>query len=621
MREMIVRSGSMNLVSDSHTRYGAMGSLSIGEGGPELVKTMLGKDYEMDYPDVIGVLLKNAPQPWIGPMDVALAIIGAVFKKNFVKNKVLEFFGPGISSLSMDFRNGVDTMTTESACLSSIWQTDDKVDEYFRIHGRVSDAKRLCPSDVALYDGVVEIDLAEVKPMIALPFHPSNVYPIEDVIANLAAILDEVEKEAKKIFEHNNIAYDLQSKAEGGKLHVDQGIVAGCAAGSFENLFLMSRMSEYRGMPLREFEMSLYPASQPIYYELNRLGAINVLMRHGAKVKTAFCGPCFGAGDTPANNSLSLRHVTRNFPNREGSDPTKSQVAFVALADARTIAATAFNGGFLTTAEHYAEIFKVPEYHFEATIYQGVVHNSFNRALPEIPIEFGPSIKDWPDMFPLPQHLFLRVASVIRDEVTTTDELIPSGETASYRSDPYRISEYTLIRKDPSYRERAKFIRDIEQSRIAGDIAVCAPIYDLLRTVETSRQIGAFARDTGLGSVLYAKRPGDGSAREYAASCQRVLGGLANVCLEYATKRYRSNCINWGILPFTFEEDPVDLETDDYIYVPNVRSGVENGMQVFPAFVVRRRNCRSIILHMDVLAETERQILLAGSLINFYKNI
>ena len=621
MRENIINAGDMSIVSDSHTRYGALGSLSIGEGGPELAKAMLGKDYELDYPPVVGVYLENAPKPWVGPMDVSLALISAVFSDGFAKNKVLEFIGPGVSNLSMDFRNGIDTMTTESACLSSIWQTDEKTELYYAEHGRKEGYHYLVPAQSAMYDGMIKIDLAKVEPMLALPFHPSNVFTVKEVLENPGDIIAKVEENGKRTFENNDVSFKLHDKIQNGVLHFDQAVVAGCCAGSFENIYLMSRIARQSRKGLGEIQLNIYPASQPISYELNRIGASAALMERGAIVKTAFCGPCFGAGDTPANNALSIRHVTRNFPNREGSNPLMGQVASVVLADARTIAATAFNRGFLTSAEAYAEVLEAPEYRFNAEIYKNVVYNGFRKAEPETEMELGPSIKDWPHMQALGDNLLLRTAAVILDEVTTTDELIPSGETASYRSDPYKISEYTLIRKDPLYRGRAKEMRTMEQARQNHDFSDCKEAFRLLNDAGLCDSEEEFMQKTEIGSVIYAKRPGDGSAREYAASCQRVLGGLANICIEYATKRYRSNCINWGILPFKMAEDPTTLQVGDYVYVPQVRKGIENGTERFKAYLLRESSVHEIELRMDALNPIEKDTLLNGCLINYYKNL
>lgn len=621
MREMIINSGDMSIVSDSHTRYGTQGSLSIGEGGPELAKAMLGKYYEIDYPEVIAVFLTGTPKPWVGPMDVALSIIGKVFRNNFVKNKVLEFVGPGLKSLSMDFRNGIDTMTTESACLSSIWATDERTREYFEIHNRPEGYRKMKPGNTALYDGVVEVNLDSVVPMIALPFHPSNAYPLADVIADPEYYLGLVEAEAGKVFENNpDIRLDLKSKIVDGKIKVDQAAIAGCAAGSFENICAVDQIARKLDNGLGTFPLNIYPASQPIMYELNRAGVLNDLMGYGARVKTAFCGPCFGASDAPGNNDFCIRHSTRNFPNREGSNPATGQIASVALMDSRSIAATAFNGGYLTSAETCPVEFEIPEYHFNGKIYGNIVYNGFGKAKPETEIVYGPSIKDWPEMSGLTENLLLKVASVIRDEVTTTDELIPSGETASHRSNPYKISEYTLIRKDPAYVGNAKAVQVYEKARINGDRNKTAEFYRVLKSAGVETPVEELMGNTGIGTVLYAKRPGDGSAREYAASCQKVLGGLANICIEYATKRYRSNCVNWGILPFTSPEPEISLAVGEYVYLPGIRRAVEEGATAVEATVIGTDgSTRKMELELKDVTEAEKKVLLAGSLINFYK--
>ena len=621
MREMIINSGDMSIVSDSHTRYGTQGSLSIGEGGPELAKAMLGKYYEIDYPEVIAVFLTGTPKPWVGPMDVALSIIGKVFRNNFVKNKVLEFVGPGLKSLSMDFRNGIDTMTTESACLSSIWATDERTREYFEIHNRPEGYRKMKPGNAALYDGVVEVNLDSVVPMIALPFHPSNAYPLADVIADPEYYLRLVEAEAGKVFENNpDIRLDLKSKIVDGKIKVDQAAIAGCAAGSFENICAVDQIARKLDNGLGTFPLNIYPASQPIMYELNRAGVLNDLMGYGARVKTAFCGPCFGASDAPGNNDFCIRHSTRNFPNREGSNPATGQIASVALMDSRSIAATAFNGGYLTSAETCPVEFEIPEYHFNGKIYENIVYNGFGKAKPETEIVYGPSIKDWPEMSGLTENLLLKVASVIRDEVTTTDELIPSGETASHRSNPYKISEYTLIRKDPAYVGNAKAVQVYEKARINGDRNKTAEFYRVLKSAGVETPVEELMGNTGIGTVLYAKRPGDGSAREYAASCQKVLGGLANICIEYATKRYRSNCVNWGILPFTSPEPEISLAVGEYVYLPGIRRAVEEGATAVEATVIGTDgSTRKMELELKDVTEAEKKVLLAGSLINFYK--
>ena len=621
MREMIVKSGGMSIVSDSHTRYGTQGSISIGEGGPELAKAMLGKYYEIEYPGVIAVFLTGKPKPWVGPMDVALSIIGKVFKNNFVKNKILEFVGPGVSSMSMDFRNGIDTMTTESACLSSVWATDEQTKRYFEIHKRPDDFKEMKPGHAAMYDGIVEINLDTIVPMIALPFHPSNAYPLADVIADPEKYMTLTEKEAERVFENNkDIHLDLHSKIRNGKIKVDQAAIAGCAAGSFENIFAVDQIAKKMNHGLGTFPFNIYPASQPIMYELNKIGVLNDLMNYGVRVKTAFCGPCFGASDAPGNNDFCIRHSTRNFPNREGSNPANGQIASVALMDSKSIAATAFNGGYLTSAEDCPAVYETPEYEFNEHIYDNIVYNGFGKAKPETEIVYGPSIKDWPKMPALTENLLLQVASVIRDEVTTTDELIPSGETASYRSNPYKISEFTLIRKDPQYVGRAKAAQEFEKARVAGDKEKAGTFYQVLKAVGVDTPVEELMKTTGIGSVLYAKRPGDGSAREYAASCQKVLGGLANICIEYATKRYRSNCVNWGILPFTCPEKEIVLEPGEYLYLPGIRKAVEDGATRFTAKVIGKDGAvRDLELELNGVTEAEKKVLLAGSLINSYK--
>lgn len=621
MREMIVKSGGMSIVSDSHTRYGTQGSISIGEGGPELAKAMLGKYYEIEYPGVIAVFLTGKPKPWVGPMDVALSIIGKVFKNNFVKNKILEFVGPGVSSMSMDFRNGIDTMTTESACLSSVWATDEQTKRYFEIHKRPDDFKEMKPGHAAMYDGIVEINLDTIVPMIALPFHPSNAYPLADVIADPEKYMTLTEKEAERVFENNkDIHLDLHSKIQNGKIKVDQAAIAGCAAGSFENIFAVDQIAKKMNHGLGTFPFNIYPASQPIMYELNKIGVLNDLMNYGVRVKTAFCGPCFGASDAPGNNDFCIRHSTRNFPNREGSNPANGQIASVALMDSKSIAATAFNGGYLTSAEDCPAVYETPEYEFNEHIYDNIVYNGFGKAKPETEIVYGPSIKDWPKMPALTENLLLQVASVIRDEVTTTDELIPSGETASYRSNPYKISEFTLIRKDPQYVGRAKAAQEFEKARVAGDKEKAGEFYQVLKAAGVDTSVDELMKTTGIGSVLYAKRPGDGSAREYAASCQKVLGGLANICIEYATKRYRSNCVNWGILPFTCPEAEINLEPGEYLYLPGIRKAVEGGATKFTAKVIGKDgSVRDLELDLNGVTEAEKKVLLAGSLINSYK--
>lgn len=627
MREMIVKGGSMAIVSDSHTRYGTQGSLSIGEGGPEIAKAMLNRPYELRYPKVVGVYLDGAPKAWVGPMDVALTLIGAVFKNGFVKNKVLEFVGPGVASLSMDFRNGIDTMTTESACLTSVWETDDVVREDFKVHDREQDYKKLAPQDKALYDSFIYLDLSTVEPMIAIPYHPSNAFPLKEVIAQPEKYMKMVEENAKSVFENTpDIHPDMVGKIQkNGRILVDQAAIAGCAAGSFENIFAVDQVARYTQKGLGMFPLNIYPASQPILTELNRTGIANDLMTYGVRLKTAFCGPCFGASDCPENNAFVLRHSTRNFPNREGSKPNMGQVASAALMDSKSIAATVFNGGQLTSAEEMKDAFTtgtLPEFHFNKAIYDHVVYNGFGKAQPETEIIYGPSIKDWPKMEALTDNLLLEVASVIRDEVTTTDELIPSGETASYRSNPYKLSEFTLLRKDPSYVGKAKAVQQYEKARLSGDKATAAKFYAVLEKVgvPVEQELDSLLKTTGIGSVLYAKRPGDGSAREYAASCQKVLGGLANICIEYATKRYRSNCVNWGMLPFTNPDQEINLTPGDVIWLPGIRKVVAEGGNALDATVIAQDgSIRPLHLDLKDLTAGERKTLLAGSMINVFK--
>ncbi|WP_281738810.1 hydratase [Acidaminococcus fermentans] len=627
MREMIVKGGSMAIVSDSHTRYGSQGCLAIGEGGPEVAKAMLDKTYELKYPEVVGIYLTGSIKPWVGPMDVALTLIGATFKNGFVKNRILEFFGPGIASLSMDTRNGIDTMTTESACLTSIWETDDKVREDYRIHDREADYKHLVPGDKAYYDRLIHIDLSTVEPMIALPYHPSNAFPLKDVIARPEKYMKYVEDNAKTVFENNpDIHPDMLSKIQkNGRIRVDQAAIAGCAAGSFENISYVDQVAKAENRGLGMFPLNIYPASQPVLTELNKDGIVNDLMTEGVQVKTAFCGPCFGASDCPENNAFVLRHSTRNYPNREGSKPNMGQVASAALMDSKSIAATAFNGGYLTSAEEIKDVFKpedIPAFTFNKKIYDNVVYNGFGKAQPETEIVYGPFIKDWPAMEHLTDNLLLQVASVIRDEVTTTDELIPSGETASYRSNPYKISEFTLLRKDPKYVGRAKDAQAYEKARLSGDRKTAAEFYAPLKNVgiDVDKNLDTLLATTGIGSVLYAKRPGDGSAREYAASCQKVLGGLANICIEYATKRYRSNCVNWGMLPFTNPDDNIDLKVGEWVWLPNIREIVaENKGGIDATVIGTDGSTRTLHLDLKILNDTERKTLLAGSMINLFK--
>ena len=619
MREMIVKSGDMSIVSDSHTRYGTQGSVSIGEGGPELAKAMLGKYYEIDYPEVIGVFMTGAPKPWVGPMDVALSIIGKVFKNNFVKNKVLEFIGPGVSSMSMDFRNGIDTMTTESACLSSVWATDDKVKEYFEIHKRPNDFKRMQQGDAALYDGIVEINLDTIVPMIALPFHPSNAYEIDYLYENLEDILRETEKAADQVAEGRAHFTLLDKITKDGKLQVQQGIIAGCAGGNYTNVVEAAHALKGKNIGDGEFYLSVYPSSQPVYTDLDRKGLLADLMDAGAIIRSAFCGPCFGAGDTPANNALSIRHTTRNFPNREGSKPGNGQMSAVALMDARSIAATAANGGKLTSAETMDCWGDIPEYNYEDRAYKARVYNGYNKAELDSELRFGPNIKDWPEMEALSENILLKVSSKILDEVTTTDELIPSGETSSYRSNPLGLAEFTLSRRDPEYVGRAKAVQAMEKERLAG--TVNTEIAEVMKVVNTiPGQENVKAADVEIGSTIYANKPGDGSAREQAASCQRVLGALANITQEYATKRYRSNCMNWGMLPFHLKGEPTMFDVDDYIYIPNIRTALEGDLTDIPAYVIKNGKAEEIHLYIQPMTENERRIVQAGCLINFNRN-
>ena len=569
-REMLAGGGKMILGSDSHTRYGALGTMAMGEGGPELVKQLLNRTYDINMPGVIGIYLKGKPVKGVGPQDVALAIIGAVFEKGYVNNKVMEFVGPGVSNLSADFRIGVDVMTTETTCLSSIWRTDDKIKEFYEIHGRSEDFKELNPGKVAYYDGIVEVDLDKIKPIIAMPFHPSNTYTIEEVNANLDDILADVEKRALVSLD-GAVDYSLRDKVHDGKLYVDQGIIAGCAGGGYENICAAANILKGASIGSDEFTLSVYPASTPIYMELVKNGAVADLMQTGAIVKTAFCGPCFGAGDTPANNAFSIRHSTRNFPNREGSKLQNGQISSVALMDARSIAATAANKGYLTPATDVEASDFIPKYHFDKTIYDNRVFDSKGVADPSVEIQFGPNIKDWPEMSALPQNMLLKVVSEIHDPVTTTDELIPSGETSSYRSNPLGLAEFALSRKDPAYVGLAKEVQKAQKAIEAGEDAAEAfpEVKDILETVKES-YADVTQDNLGIGSTIFAVKPGDGSAREQAASCQKVLGGWANIANEYATKRYRSNLINWGMLPFTIDKGELPFKNKDYIFVPDV---------------------------------------------------
>lgn len=624
-REMLAGGGKMILGSDSHTRYGALGTMAVGEGGPELVKQLLSKTYDIDMPGVVGVYLTGTPQKGVGPQDVALAIIGEVFDRGYVKNKVMEFVGPGVSNLSVDFRIGVDVMTTETTCLSSIWRTDDKVKEFYAIHGRCEEYKELNPGVVAYYDGMIEIDLSQIKPMIAMPFHPSNTYTIEELNANLMDILDDCEKRAEVSFD-GAVKLDLKSKVRNGRLYVDQGIIAGCAGGGFENICDAADILRGASIGPDEFTLSVYPASTPIYMELVKNGAVATLMQTGAIVKTAFCGPCFGAGDTPANNAFSIRHSTRNFPNREGSKVQKGQVASVALMDARSIAATAANKGYLTAATDVDVEYSKPKYFFDKTIYENRVFDSRGVADPGVEIQFGPNIKDWPAMSALPENMVLKVVSEIHDPVTTTDELIPSGETSSFRSNPLGLAEFALSRKDPLYVGRAKEIQKAQKALEAGECPVEAldelkPVMEAIGAAFPDKKFGeGQAKGTlGFGSTIFAVKPGDGSAREQAASCQKVLGGWANIAHEYATKRYRSNLINWGMLPFIIPEGELPFQNLDYLFLPDIRAAVEEKKSEIAAYVVEGTQLKEFTLGLGAMTDDEREIILKGCLINYYR--
>ena len=618
-REMLAGGGKMILGSDSHTRYGALGTMAMGEGGPELVKQLLSKTYDINMPGVVGVYMTGAPIPGVGPQDVALAIIGAVFKNGFVKNKVMEFVGPGVSNLSADFRIGVDVMTTETTCLSSIWRTDDKIEEFYAIHGRSEDYKELNPGPVAYYDGMLVVELDKIRPMIAMPFHPSNTYTIDELNANLMDILDDVEKKAQ-ISLDGKIDFTLKDKVRDGKLYVEQGIIAGCAGGGFENICAAADILKGASIGADAFTLSVYPASTPIYMELAKNGTLATLIETGAIVKTAFCGPCFGAGDTPANNAFSIRHSTRNFPNREGSKIQNGQISSVALMDARSIAATAANKGRLTPATEYAGTYSNPKYYFDGTIYKNRVFDSKGVADPSVEIQFGPNIKDWPQMPALAENLILKVVSEIHDPVTTTDELIPSGETSSFRSNPLGLAEFTLSRKDPAYVGRAKEVQVAEKAIQNGECPAEAlpelkPVFEAVHT----KYPQVDKTNVGVGSTIFAVKPGDGSAREQAASCQKVLGGWANIANEYATKRYRSNLINWGMLPFLIPEGDLPFANGDYLFIPDVRKTVEEKWDSITAYKVGEE-LTPFTLTLGELTDDEREIILKGCLINYYRN-
>ena len=618
-REMLAGGGKMLLGSDSHTRYGALGTMAMGEGGPELVKQLLNRTYDIPMPGVVAVYLTGKPNKGVGPQDVALAIIGAVFGNGYVNNKVMEFVGDGVANLSADFRIGIDVMTTETTCLSSIWTTDDKIKDFYDIHKRPQDFKELKPDAVAYYDGMVYVDLSKIKPMIAMPFHPSNVYTIDELNANLMDILDDVEKKALVSLDNNKVKYTLKDKVHNGRLYVEQGVIAGCAGGGFENICDAADILRGKYIGADEFSLSVYPSSQPVFMELVKNGRIADLMETGATIRSAFCGPCFGAGDVPPNNGLSIRHSTRNFPNREGSKVTSGQIASVALMDARSIAATAANKGYLTSAENVDVDFTKPKYFFDSTIYENRVYNGVGKPDSDVEIKFGPNIKDWPAMSALTDDIVIKVVSEIHDPVTTTDELIPSGETSSFRSNPLGLAEFTLSRKDPEYVGRAKAVSKAEKARVAGEdiFTACPEVKDIFEKINAKFDVKP--ENTQIGSMIYAVKPGDGSAREQAASCQKVLGGFANIAKEYATKRYRSNLINWGMLPFIYDEDELPFKNGDYIFVKDIKKSVEDKIDTIKAYVVGDE-MKEFELHLGKLTDAEREIIVKGCLINYYRS-
>jgi aconitate hydratase len=619
-REMLAGGGKMILGSDSHTRYGALGTMAMGEGGPELVKQLLSRTYDINMPGVVGIYLTGKPEKGVGPQDVALAIIGKVFANGYVNNKVMEFVGPGVENLSADFRIGIDVMTTETTCLSSIWKTDDTIKEFYEIHKRPADYKELAPGAVTYYDGMVEVDLSKIKPMIAMPFHPSNTYTIEELNANLDDILADVEKKALVSLD-GAVDYTLRDKVRNGRLYVEQGIIAGCAGGGYENICDARDILKGANIGADEFTLSVYPASTPIFMELAKNGTIADLLATGAVVKTAFCGPCFGAGDTPANNAFSIRHTTRNFPNREGSKLQNGQISSVALMDARSIAATAANKGYLTPATDMADVdYTKPKYYFDKTIYDNRVFDSKGVADESVEIKFGPNIKDWPEMSALPENMVLKVVSEIHDPVTTTDELIPSGETSSYRSNPLGLAEFALSRKDPAYVGRAKEVQKAQKAIEAKECPLevlpeLKPVMEAINRVYPEVGKG----NLGVGSTIFAVKPGDGSAREQAASCQKVLGGWANIANEYATKRYRSNLINWGMLPFLIDGEELPFKNGDYLFVPEIRKAIEDKLTEIKAYVVSGSDMKEFTLKMGELTDDERTIILKGCLINYYR--
>jgi len=623
MRESFAGCNKMILGSDSHTRYGALGTMAIGEGGPELVKQLLKKTYDIAYPEVVGVYLEGSPIPGVGPQDVALALIGRVFSEGFVKNKVLEFFGPGVEGLSIDYRFGIDVMTTETTCLSSVWKTDEKVKDYLTIHGRPDEYERMSPQAVAYYDRLIHIDLSKIRPMIALPFHPSNTYTIEELNNNPIEILKSVEAKAKQSF-GDAINYTLTDKVIKGKIHVEQGIIAGCSGGTYENIHLASKMIKDHSVGNEDFVLSVYPGSQPIFHTLTKDGSISTLMEAGANIKTAFCGPCFGAGDVPSNNALSIRHTTRNFPNREGSKPSEGQISSVALMDARSIAATAINKGILTSAtELVKDDISIETYSYNPTIYKNRIYNGYKKADKSIHLKYGPNIKDWPKMIQMPDNLLLEVVTVIHDDVTTTDELIPSGETSSYRSNPLRLAEFALSRKDPNYVPSAKSVQLLEKERldiINGNKTSDTMSNELKQAFKmTGLSVEEALQTTSIGSIIYANKPGDGSAREQAASVQKVLGGWGNIAVDYATKRYRSNLVNWGLLPFITQETDLDIQKGDYLYIKDIRSLMDTSEEELSISLIRGTSSVEHHLMLPSLTSKERAVLKAGCLMNFYK--
>ncbi len=625
MREMMAGCGKMILGSDSHTRYGALGTMAIGEGGGEIAKQLLQRTYDLRYPEVVAIYLEGCPKAGVGPQDVALAIIKAVFKNGMVKNKIMEFVGPGIANLTVDYRNGIDVMTTETTCLSSIWRTDDQVEEYYKIHGRSDAYQKLDPQEVSYYDGLVKVDLSRVEPMIALPFHPSNAWTISELNQNMTDILYQVETEGRKLIDNPNVTFQLTDKIVDGRLKVDQAVVAGCAGGTYENIVAMAQILGQKS--LGEFSLSVYPSSQPVFLELMNNRSIEKLTIAGASIRSAFCGPCFGAGDVPANHALSIRHTTRNFLNREGSKPDNGQLASVALMDARSIAATALHGGILTAATDVEIASAELPYTFNQEIYGNRIYQGFGTPHPEEELVFGPNIIPWPKIRSLPENLLLKVSAVLLDPVTTTDELIPSGETSSYRSNPLKLAEFTLSRRDPQYVHRAKAIQQIEKKRqeLLEQGQGFEEIEEFFLTTiadgQTPAQLQNIIRETGLGSIIFAIKPGDGSAREQAASCQRVLGGDANIAIEYATKRYRSNLMNWGMIPFTIDEtEKGKLSVDDLLYIPKIRKAIEDGAETIQAFIINSQGKTSINLKLENISKDDREIILAGSLINYYAN-